>query len=119
MEVRHHVAHGSETTAPEKDQGEQGQVEELLAQGSSALPLLPCDISLKCLDKLEVMNGNVICKFEVNHVEPILTIYIDPFLKSLRIAKHDMSFVNFNLDVRMIYLHAKTPRILFIGGFEF
>ncbi|KAL1559723.1 hypothetical protein AAHA92_10032 [Salvia divinorum] len=35
IEVRHHVAHGLETTAPEKEQEEQEQVEELLAQGSS------------------------------------------------------------------------------------
>ncbi|XP_047953571.1 uncharacterized protein LOC125199674, partial [Salvia hispanica] len=33
MEVRHHVVHGLETTHPEKEQEERGQVDELLAQG--------------------------------------------------------------------------------------
>ncbi|KAL1553783.1 hypothetical protein AAHA92_14414 [Salvia divinorum] len=35
IETGHHVAHDLETTTPVKDQEEQGQVEELLAQGSS------------------------------------------------------------------------------------
>ncbi|KAL1540781.1 hypothetical protein AAHA92_25084 [Salvia divinorum] len=33
MEMKHHVAHDLKTTTPVKDQEEQGQVEELLAQG--------------------------------------------------------------------------------------
>ncbi|XP_042023405.1 uncharacterized protein LOC121770702 isoform X1 [Salvia splendens] len=72
MEVRHHDANGLETTSPKNDQEEQEQVEELIAQGSSTLSLLPCDVSLKCLDKIDVLDNNLLCKIDLNHVEPIL-----------------------------------------------
>ena len=67
MEVKHHVARGLETSLPPMDQEEQGQVEKLLAQCSSAQSLSPCGDSLNvitlekhiCVDRF-VIDG--LCK---------------------------------------------------------
>ncbi|XP_047948931.1 uncharacterized protein LOC125194744 [Salvia hispanica] len=128
MEVRHHVVHGLETTHPEKEQEERGQVDELLAQGSSALSLSPCDVSLNeiilekplCVDKFVI---DVLCKkwsheLETLNAKSTFAPYIDPFLVKSSIERHDISLVASTLNVGVTSLHAKMPKLSFVGNFE-
>ena len=128
MEVRHHVVHGLETTHPEKEQEERGQVDELLAQGSSALSLSPCDVSLNeiilekplCVDKFFI---DVLCKkwsheLETLNAKSTFAPYIDPFLVKSSIERHDISLVASTLNVGVTSLHAKMPKLSFVGNFE-
>lgn len=70
------------------DQEEQGQVEELLAQGSNALSLSPCDALLKvieleksiCFDRFFI--GELFDMwhqgYELLNPKPIFLSYVDP-----------------------------------------
>ena len=125
MEVTQHVAHGLETTSPVKDQEEQGQVDELFAQGSSALALSPFDALLNVIgfERLIGVDRFLIddlCdkwshELESLNAKSIFTSYDDPFLRNSGIDKHVISIVGSNLKDG---LHAKMSKLLFVWNFE-
>ncbi|XP_047968986.1 uncharacterized protein LOC125212775 isoform X1 [Salvia hispanica] len=128
MEVKYQIAHGLETMPPEKDQEEQGQVDELLAQGSSALSLSPCDAPLHmitlekslCVDRFVIDD---LCKkwsheLESLNAKSIFASYVDPFLINPSIDRHEISLVKSTLNVGVTSFYAKMPKLSFVGNFE-
>ncbi|XP_041989495.1 uncharacterized protein LOC121740907 [Salvia splendens] len=128
MEVKYQVAHSLETMSPEKDQEERGQVDKLLAQGSSALSLSTCDDSLSvitlekslCVDRF--VNDDLCKKWahelESLDVKSIFASHVDSFGLNTSIDRHDYSLVKSTLDVGVTSFRAKMPKLSFVGNFE-